>query len=363
MRRIRTIKGRLVVAIFLVGCVPLLIGLGLAAMATMRSLSIVIGGNFQAIASQAAERVSMLVEGEVQGLRLLASAPLRVRAPVSLANKSYPNHTSRIADVLHDRITAWEKDPAFSNAVLQSALSRYLVQRKVSEGDKVVGLLITDEHGAAVASSSEPDRYLFRDEAWWKSLHADPAAAVISDVIPGRKGTFRSPEETIDIAVPIWDDLQHKMIGAIKASYHFDALLALIKQIRIGQTGHAMLFNAAGQPSSAQFCRVKPTRSPDPLMRLIVSDEPGWIIAEDDGHGARDTVVGFAPVRSLVSSDNPWHIFVRQHPSESYAPIYEQLRNSASSVCSWSSCSPSGPIRGRSRRPSDPLDENEGGGH
>jgi len=34
-------------------------------------------------------------------------------------------------------------------------------------------------------------------------------------------------------------------------------------------------------------------------------------------------------VRGLGSSDNPWHIFVRQHPSESYAPIHEQLRNSA----------------------------------
>ena len=61
-----TIKGRLVVAIFLVGCVPRLIGLALATMARIRSLSVVIGGNVQAIASQVSERVSMLVTSEVQ---------------------------------------------------------------------------------------------------------------------------------------------------------------------------------------------------------------------------------------------------------------------------------------------------------
>ncbi|MEP6887726.1 MAG: hypothetical protein ABI945_05325 [Nitrospirales bacterium] len=87
---IRTIRGRIVLAIFLVGCIPLFIGLLLASMSGMRSLRNVIGGNFQAIAVQAADRVTMLVESQVQALRLLASAPLRVRQPVSVANLSYP---------------------------------------------------------------------------------------------------------------------------------------------------------------------------------------------------------------------------------------------------------------------------------
>jgi signal transduction histidine kinase len=103
----------------------------------------------------------------------------------------------------------------------------------------------------------------------------------------------------------------------------------LVNQIRIGQTGHAMLFNAAGQPLICPILPRQAHRIPEALMRHIVSNEPGWIIAEDDGHGARDTVVGFAPVRGLGSSDNPWHIFVRQHPSESFAPVHEQLKNSA----------------------------------
>jgi C4-dicarboxylate-specific signal transduction histidine kinase len=64
-------------------------------------------------------------------------------------------------------------------------------------------------------------------------------------------------------------------------------------------------------------------------MAMIVSSEPGWGIAEDDGHGETDTVVGYAPVSKLTIPENPWHIFVRQQPGESYAPIRDQLRNLA----------------------------------
>jgi len=69
---IRTIRGRIVLAIFLVGCIPLFIGLLLASVSGMRSLRNVIGGNFQAIASEAADRVTMLMESHVQALKLLA---------------------------------------------------------------------------------------------------------------------------------------------------------------------------------------------------------------------------------------------------------------------------------------------------
>lgn len=87
--RIHTIRGRIVLAIVVVGCIPLLTCLILAYVSGMRSLRDVIGGNFQTIAAQAADRVTMLVQGEIQRVRLLASAPLRVRQPVELANRSY----------------------------------------------------------------------------------------------------------------------------------------------------------------------------------------------------------------------------------------------------------------------------------
>ncbi|MBD0316553.1 MAG: HAMP domain-containing protein [Nitrospiraceae bacterium] len=326
----RTIRGRIVLAIVLVGGVPLLVGLILAYMSGMRSLRDVIGGNFRTIAAQAADRVTLLIQGEVQAVKLLASAPLRVRQPVIDANRTYQRDDRKPTEVIQERIRAWENGTAMSDRLLKSELSRFLTETKVRDGDRVAGLLITDRYGALVAASSEPARYFFGDEVWWRRLQEAGAGQVfISEVISGQSGSFGTPEETIDIAVPILDDHQRTMIGAIKASYRFDALFGMVNQIRIGQTGHAMLFNAAGEPLVCPVLPRKAHRIPEPLMALIVSDEPGWTIAADDGHGARETVVGFAPVRGLGAPLDGWHIFVRQHPSESYAPIREQVGNLA----------------------------------
>ncbi len=328
--KIRTIRGRIVLAIVLVGCIPLLIGLVLAYVSGMQSLRDVIGGNLQAVAIQAADRVTMLVQAEVQRVRLLGSAPLRVRQPVEAVNRSYPKDHDRAQHLISERMQLWGKGVESAGHLMDAELSRFLLEMKVRGGDKVVGLLIVDQYGALVASSSDPGRYYYGDELWWKAVQMGNGDQVhISGMIPAHEGSFQTPEETIDIAVPILDDRQRVVIGAVKASYRFDTLFAMIKEIHIGQTGHAMLYDDAGNPLVCPILPRQAHRIPGQLMTMIVSSEPGWGIAEDDGHGGMDTVVGYAPVSQLRLPDNPWHVFVRQQPAESYAPIRDQLRNLA----------------------------------
>lgn len=330
MKRGRTIRGRIVLAIVLVGCIPLVIGLVLAYVSGMRSLRDVIGGNLQAVAVQAADRVTMLVQSEVQSVRLLGSAPLRVRQPVEEANRAYSAEAAGNERLIRERMRVWDQGLNSAAELLNTELSRFLLETKVRGGDKVVGLLIVDREGALVAASSEPDHFSFGAETWWRAVRTGTVDAVyLSGVIPPKDGSFHTPEETFDIAVPILDDRQHTVIGAIKASYRFEALFTLINQIRIGQTGHAMLFDAAGQPLVCPILPRQAHRIPIQLMAMIVSAQPGWGIAEDDGHGGVDTVVGHAPVTGLILPDNAWHVFVRQPPNESYAPIRDQVRNLA----------------------------------
>ncbi len=170
--RIRTIQGRIVLAIVLVGCIPLVIGLVLAYVSGMRSLRDVIGGNLQAVAGQAAERVTMLVQSEVQSVRLLGSAPLRVRQPVEAANQFYPFDSTKAQALIAERVQAWEKGGDGIRRLVNAELSRFLLETKVRDGDKVVGLLIADRQGALVAASSEPDHYSFSNEPWWAAIHA-----------------------------------------------------------------------------------------------------------------------------------------------------------------------------------------------
>ncbi|TPW10616.1 MAG: putative histidine kinase, partial [bacterium] len=165
------------------------------------------------IAEQAADRVTMLVQAEVQGVRLLASAPLRVRQPVFAANQAYPADPAEVALMIKRQALAWEQGTEAMQHLLSSELSQFLLDTKVRDGDKVAGLLITDRYGAVVAASSQPDRHFFGEEPWWQALKTGQSGYVfISELIPGRQGTFRTPEETIDIAVPIMDDHQHTMI-------------------------------------------------------------------------------------------------------------------------------------------------------
>jgi signal transduction histidine kinase len=328
--KIGTIRARIMLAIVLVGCIPLLIGLVLAYVSGMRSLSDVIGGNLQAVAIQAADRVTMLVQAEVQSVRLLGSAPLRVRQPVEAVNRSYPMDLDIVQRMISERMQVWENGVEGAERLMDAELSKFLLETKVRGGDKVVGLLIVDQYGGVVAASSDPNHYFWGDESWWKALQTGNGDQVyISGMIPAHEGSFRTSEETIDIAVPILDDRQRAVIGAVKASYRFDILFAMIKQIHIGQTGHAMLFDDAGNPLVCPILPRQAHRIPGQLMAMIVSSEPGWGIAADDGHGETDTVVGYAPVSQLKIPENPWHVFVRQQPAESYAPIRDQLRNLA----------------------------------
>jgi hypothetical protein len=62
----------------------------------MLSLRDVIGGTFQTVAIQAAERVTMLGQNEIQRVRLLGSDPLRVLQPVEVAYQSYPINPDKV---------------------------------------------------------------------------------------------------------------------------------------------------------------------------------------------------------------------------------------------------------------------------
>ncbi|HEX6948521.1 MAG TPA: hypothetical protein VF127_02890, partial [Nitrospira sp.] len=226
--KIRTIRGRIVWAIVLVGCIPLVIGLVLAYVSGMQSLRDVIGGNLQAVAVQAADEVTMLVQGEVRNVRLLASAPLRVRLPVEVANSAYPPDKEKASVLINARTQLWKEGSDHAGALLNAELSRFLLETKVRDGDKIIGLFIVDQHGALVAASSEPDRYYFGDEAWWKALRESGEDVYLSELIPAEEGAFKASDETLDIAVPIFDDRQQNVIGAVVASYRFDGLFAMI---------------------------------------------------------------------------------------------------------------------------------------
>ncbi len=92
-----------------------------------------------------------------------------------------------------------------------------------------------------------------------------------------------------------------------------------------------MLVSSRGNPL---ICPILPPRDHlinDPLMAQIAQTQPSWAVAQDDAHGGEQSIVGFAPIeftRPLTSNSlgrTQWYTFIRQHPKETYSPVYNLL--------------------------------------
>ncbi|MDA2911060.1 ATP-binding protein [Nitrospiraceae bacterium AH_259_D15_M11_P09] len=329
----KSIQRTAITYLILVGLVPLMIGGGLVYFYGLRSARNTIGTSFQDLAVETAHRVDQVLDAEIQRTRQLASVPILIRQEAMKASRRYEGMPREgIRTELARNEEAWANGNFPYQDVLTSDTARFLIESKEVAGDRIMGILVTDSRGAVVAATSQPKRFTHDQEAWWEGAQ-DPAGGFlyISDIVDAGNGTFVSQGDTLDIAVPIMDVTHTRVVGVLKICYRFDNLLALINKVRVGQTGHAMLFASDGTPLMCPILPRKAHRMDVGLLRMIVSEKPGWAVAEDDGHGAKGTVVGFAPLEGLKSlrserlGSKTWHLFVRQLPSESFAPLHDLL--------------------------------------
>jgi signal transduction histidine kinase/HAMP domain-containing protein len=328
-----SLKQTIITYIFLVGLIPLGIGFVLVYFYGTRSVQNSIGTSFQEVAVETAHHVDAALDAEIQRMRLIANIPIRVKHATIQANRRYEGLSDdAILKLLARQEEAWSNGRFPDQKVLANDTARFLVETKEMAGDKIMGIMITDIHGAVIAATSRPKRFLHNHEAWWQgALDSSGSGFYVSDIVEKGSGTFVSQGDTLDIAIPIMDLNQEKPVGVLKVCYRFDNLFALINKVRIGQTGHGMLFASDGTPLVCPILPRTAHRMDNDLLRLIVSEKPGWAVAEDDGHGARQTVVGFAPLAGLKDlrgsslGGKTWHVFVRQHPSESFAPLRDLL--------------------------------------
>ncbi len=328
-----SLKRTIIVYIFFVGLIPLGIGATLVYFYGTRSLQDSIGMGFQELAVETSHQVDAVLEAEIQRMRVIANVPVIIKGLAYRANRRYDGMPEEaVRKLLARQEEAWGGNQLSDHEVLSNRAARFLVETKELAGDTIMGILVTDIHGVVIAATSRPKRFTHAHEAWWKGA-LDPAGSgfYISDIVEKGQGTFASQGDTLDIAIPIMDASQEKPVGVLKVCYRFDNLFALINKIRIGQTGHGMLFASDGTPLICPILPRTAHRMDGGLLRMIVSEKPGWVVAEDDGHGARQTVVGFAPLQGLkhLRGDSlggkTWHVFIRQHPSESFAPLRDLL--------------------------------------
>ncbi len=317
----------------LIGLLPLSFSLVITYLEERRAIRDTIGRDFRQIAIEAAGKIELQVMQGISEARQLGTIPI-LRGAVIDANRSY---AGRDLPAIRRMVREWERRwamrprqdqyPDFINKMATDYLNEWLRIRKA----EYVAIFVADSQGALVVSSTPQANYDQSTAQWWRVAYGGGKGQnYVSDLVFDEKLGFH----VLDVAVPILDDAQKETVGAVNVRLRRDELFKAIQEVRIGEHGHAMLLNTAGRPL------ICPLLSPDEhtinaaLMKQIVQPTAGWVVAEDDSHGAKNAIVGFAPVRfpiplapeSFGGVGVAWIAFVRQDPAETYAPLDQLLK-------------------------------------
>lgn len=302
------LRKRIVASILIIGILPLMLGVFLTYQSERKVLTNSIGANFEAIAKEAAGKIEITLENELIEARNLTFFPDIIET-VTRSNLS--------------------NDPLLAKQVLNNNVSRYLKKLMDYEKD-YSAIIVTDGKGALVAATDRNFDYYQGKNRWWQvAYHHGEGRTFVSDVYRDDKTGGYLMEIAVPILAPREGD--KRAIGVIKVLYKADQIFNIIEGVKIGMTGHANLISSDGM---IIICPIFPPQSHTlnaGLIREIITKKRGWSIADDDGHGGRKSIIGFAPVRfadqfdrnSFLNKD--WYIFIRQNPHETYTPIYNLL--------------------------------------
>ena len=328
--RRHSLQRRVITAMVMIGLLPLIFSIFITVYEEKRTIRDTIGRDFQQIAIEAAGKIELQVSQKISEARQLATIPI-VRSAVIDSNRSY---AGRSLPAIRRMVREWEgrwnartnrdRFPDFVNKMAMDYLIDWIRIRK----GEYTSILVADSQGALVVSSSPQADYDQSQKLWWTAAYNGGKGQVyVSDLVFDQAVGYY----VLEVAAPILDETEEKAVGAVNVRLRPNELFKAIQEVRLGEHGHAMLLNSAGKPL------ICPILSPDrhtinaPLMRQITQPRAGWVIAEDDGHGGRNAIVGFAPVRfqvplaseSLGGGGIQWIGFVRQDPAETYVPLWD----------------------------------------
>ena len=324
-----SLKGKTILAMVLVGLLPLILSLLLTYFEEQRALREAAGINFKGIAVEVARKVETQITRGINEAQQLATIPF-IRSAVTDSNRSYEGkNTDQVSALIQQWQERWrerahqDQFPLFINQYA----TNYLIQwHEVRKAD-YLAIWVTDNQGALVLSSFPHVKFFHGGSPWWKAVFRhQQGQAFVSDL-------FFDPSfgtHVLNVAVPILDDQRQHVVGVVSILLRRDSLFRSISEVTAGSTGHAMLVASDGMPLLCPVLSLEEHRAPPKLVQAIASKEPGWMMANPDSHGAKNSIVGFAPLHLGITlapesfGGHQWHMLVRQDPAETYAPL-EQL--------------------------------------
>jgi signal transduction histidine kinase len=333
------LKAKLTASMLLVGVVPLVVGLGMAFWQGSREIREVSGESFEALATEAARKLDLLVAEEIAQTARIANDPTIIRELERRRDTPRDGSPKSSAAALTDLERRWAAgEPAAVHTIMNNPLSALLdehyagvhsapgqlLPQVVRASTKM--LLLTDVQGLLVAAMGEKPDFRHDRAPWWQgAFHKAVGRLYIEDI----RFNQQVNAYVFTISVPVMDSLRYEVVGVlhrvIDAKEFFTPSTHVI---RFGKTGHVMLIDSKGIVISCPFLPTGVSLSDRNLIPLVTPQQPGWAEAPSDGHGGQAaSVIGFAPLPETSRATNgsiengSWHTFVWQSSDELFAPI------------------------------------------
>ncbi|MCS6303156.1 MAG: HAMP domain-containing protein [Nitrospira sp.] len=330
------LKTKVILSMLLVGLIPLIVGLGMAFWQGSQEIREVSGESFEALATEAARKLDLLLAEEIAHTALIANDPMLIRelehrrdARGIVQNSTTPSSDLERRWIARDRTAIKSVMENPFSALLHEYFTGVhsapgqLLPHVVRSSTKM--LFLTDVQGMLVATMTEHPAFRHHESRWWQGAFNKAVGRLYIEDI---RFDDQVNAYVFTISLPVMDSLRYEVVGilhrVIDAKEFFSPSTHVI---RFGKTGHVMLIDASGIVIS---CPLLPTGVPlsdRSLIPLVTPQHPGWVQASSDGHGGQDTsVIGFAPLHetSRATSSNgtgSWHTFVWQSSDELFAPI------------------------------------------
>jgi len=322
------------IKLILVFLVVTLLAVGIIALLNIRSTSTAlttqVSEGLAGLAGSEGHNIGAILARHVTSLQSFALNP-EVQAAIEAQNNAYVGGTGAILAKLTELDKQWiaaEDDDLLIQERLTSPLATDLAMVKLVDVD-VAEVFATDRYGGLAATSDRTSDYFQADEGWWQAAYNDGGGAVFiaSPELDDSTGVI-----AIDVAVPVYAQ-NNEVIGIIRTTLDFTALLDRLGHVTVGETGAADLF-LEGEVFKAHHTEHEAGEGDelhklDPVALAQITTAPeGYVETLFDG---KPSLVGYAAVESLTGeeyvSDLGWKVLVHQAQSEALATVTAQTRN------------------------------------
>jgi hypothetical protein len=305
------IQPKIFILFFLVGLLPLAVGSIILLSGARETYQEVVSSHLSVLAENAQMEVNGYLRNAAKTLDSLALTP-EIRFAVDRSNQMRDGPSP--AQIESGWAAMDPQKPGFLKDLLDNPASRYL--REYSFESAFREIIVTDAQGRLAAATNKTSDYYQADEKWWNFAYREGAGGhFVGDILFDESAGIYA----MDVAMPVMDRVTRRALGVVKAIIEVEELVNLVKSIKVGEQGQALLLRGDSVilvSSEATFRDQRRFKYFNDVRSAIQNGERAIMV----GTGDQRFLIGLPQFRmkdSLPELD--WYLTVQQPRDEALA--------------------------------------------